>query len=81
MPRVYIQLLTKSDPDLEDVPGTSATIRFPEPMHELKTIHDLLNYLVAIPNSTRNLLRAIQVLQLQPNPEQNHLQNPMPPVA
>lgn len=79
MPRLYIQLLTKSDPDLDDVPGSSATIRFPEPMHTLMTIDDLLKYLAAVPNSTHNLVRAIQVLQLQPKVDTTSPENPTHP--
>jgi len=81
MPRVYIQLLTKSDPDLEDVAGSSATIRLPEPMHELQTITELLAYLASCPNSTHNLIRAIQVLRLEPATDQKHLLNPVPPAT
>jgi len=79
MPRVYIQLLTKSDPDLEDVAGSSATIRFPEPMRELRTIDDLLTYLAAVPNSTHNLIRAIRVLLQDPQKDQNTPENFIPP--
>lgn len=79
MPRLFIQSLTPTDPDIDDTPGICATVHFREPTAKLETVENLLLYLHSNPATlTAIVIAALVLLQPPLNPE-NQPQNPTPP--
>jgi len=79
MPRLYLQLLQESDPDVDDVPGQSATVDFDELTDTPYMAYDFLTHIINNPHGTRSLYQALVTLQLIQPKDRNTPSKPMPP--
>jgi len=81
MPRLYLQLLQESDPDVDDVIGQSATVDFHELTDTPCMAYDFLTHIINNPDGTRSLYQALVTLRLILPKGQNARAKPTPPTV